>query len=467
MTTQLSPEVAIHSLSITEMAGAIAEGRLTPLGIAEALLARIKAYDGKIQSFSHLDEAGVLAEAAKLTAEAKAGKLRGPLHGVPFGAKEQFAVGGLATRGDWKDPNPPIAGSDATVVAKLRDAGALLMGKLYMTGPSGTPPTRNPWNLNHTPGGSSSGSGAAVGSRFVPFALSEQTAGSGIRPAAYCGVSALKPTYGRNSRYGMFQMAWSHDHACIIAPSSRDVARVFEVTAGYDTMDPSSKPGGVTPYQALTRPPRIGVVRNFFPELTEGYMQDAVERAAGKLAKAGADVVDFDLPDSFGLAWPNWALVMGAESTVINMHAASRREAAGRPPAVMPVGKTKPKSRWASTFRDSAPLIPATYYLQAQRLRRWIRDQVDASLEGYDAILMATAPGEAPDDLTGSGDWSLLVCWSHVGLPTINIPGGLSDNGLPLGLQMAGASMSDEHLLAVGAWCEDILGLLPAPELPQ
>ncbi|MDZ7728720.1 MAG: amidase family protein [Dehalococcoidia bacterium] len=107
---------------------------------------------------------------------------------------------GVATRGDWKDPSPPIATDDATVVARLKAAGALLLGKLYMVGPSGTPPTRNPWNPEYSPGGSSSGSGAAVGARFVPFSLSEQTAGSGIRPAAYCGVAGLKPTYGRNSR---------------------------------------------------------------------------------------------------------------------------------------------------------------------------------------------------------------------------------------------------------------------------
>src|SRR5690606_27696098 len=110
----------------------------------------------------------VLEEAKALDAEARAGKLRGPLHGVPFGIKEQFLLEGVATRGDWKDPSPPVAGYTATVVRRLREAGALLMGELYMVGPSGTPPTRNPWNIEHTPGGSSSGSGAAVGARFIP-----------------------------------------------------------------------------------------------------------------------------------------------------------------------------------------------------------------------------------------------------------------------------------------------------------
>src|SRR5690606_35559311 len=155
-----------------------------------------------------------------------------------FGIKEQFLLEGVGTRGDWKDPSPPVAGYTATVVRRLREAAALLMGKLYMVGPSGTPPTRNPWNIEHTPGGSSSGSGAAVGARCSPVSLSEQPAGSGIRPAAYSGVAGLKPTYGRNSRYGMFQMAWSHDQACIIGYSIPDVAKVFAVTSGYDPDDP-------------------------------------------------------------------------------------------------------------------------------------------------------------------------------------------------------------------------------------
>lgn len=452
-------------MGVGAMASAIATGDVTATELAEALIDRIAEYDGKVNSFSNLDVDAIRLEAAKLTAEAQAGRLRGPLHGVPFAVKEQFAVGGLATLGDWKDPSPPIALEDATVVAKLKAAGALLMGKLYMVGLSGVPPTRNPWNLEHTPGGSSSGSGAAVGARFVPFALSEQTAGSGIRPAAYCGVSALKPTYGRNSRYGMFQMAWSHDHACIIATSTADVAKVFAVTCGSDPKDPTTVPGGAAPIGSLSRPPRVGLVRNHFPSLTEPVMQQAVEAAAAKLAAAGADVIDLMLPEEFGLAWPNWAVVNGAESTVINMKADALRESLGVKPGPMPFGATPSKSKWGRAVKGAAPLLPATYYLQAQRVRRWLRDIINQSIAPFDAVLMATAPGPAPRDLTGSGDWSLLVPWSHVGLPTISIPGGLSPDGLPLGLQLASPSMTDEHLLAVGVWCEEVLGLLPAPTI--
>ncbi len=451
-------------LGAAAIADGVVAGELTPSEVVNAFVERIRAYDSSIEAFSYFDRETVAIEAEAMTDEAKEGKFRGPLHGVPFAVKEQFTVEGVATRGDYKDPESPIAGYDATVVARLKAAGALMLGKTYMTGPSGTPPTKNPWNLEYSPGGSSSGSGASVGARMAPFSLSEQTAGSGIRPAAYCGVSALKPTYGRNSRYGMFQMAYSHDHPCIIATSMRDIARIFAVTAGFDPKDPSSvqghEPGEV---EFLTRPPRIGVVRNFFPELTQPVMNDAIATAASKLALAGADVVDFYLPDVFEQVWPNWSVVGGVEGSVINLKTQERRDARGLPPPVKMTGT--PASRWAVLDRRATVLLPATYYLQAQRIRRWLRDMVNESMLPFDAILMATAPGPAPKDLASSGDWSLLTPWSHLGNPAISIPGGLSPEGMPLGLQLVSPTMTDEKLLAVGAWCEDVLGLLPAPML--
>ena len=147
----------------------------------------------------------------------------------------------MPTLGDWSDPPSRSRRSDATVVARLKAAGALLIGKLFMIGPAGHPPTRNPWNLEYTPGGSSCPARAPPSVRAsCPSRMSEQTGGSGIRPAAYNGISGLKPTYGRNSRYGMFPMVWSTDHACIIGHDDRDVAKVFAVTAGYDPKDPTS-----------------------------------------------------------------------------------------------------------------------------------------------------------------------------------------------------------------------------------
>ena len=159
------------------------------------------------------------------------------------------------------------------------------------------PPTRNPWNLEYSPGGSSSGSGAAVGARFVPFAMSEQTGGSGIRPAAYNGVSGLKPTFGRNSRFGMFTLSYSQDHACIIATTVADIAPGVRRDGRLRPQGPHLPPRRrLEGRGTLTKAPKIGVVRNFFPEMTEPEMQACIEAAARKLAAAGAEVVDFYLP---------------------------------------------------------------------------------------------------------------------------------------------------------------------------
>ncbi|MCW2530392.1 MAG: amidase [Pseudonocardiales bacterium] len=453
----------LYEYGANELAEAIASCAVTPLEIVEGLLGRIDTYDDKVRAFSYLDREAVLAEAKVLTEEAAEGKLRGPLHGVPFGVKEQFLVEGLPTLGDYKDTTPELAEYDATLVARLKEAGALLVGKLFMVGGSGTPPTRNPWNLGATPGGSSSGSGAAVGARFLPFTLAEQTGGSGIRPAAYNGVSGIKPTYGRNPRYGMFQMVYSFDHPCIIATTMKDVAAVFAVTAGVDVNDPSSVGGPAVLEPPLSAPPKIGVLRNFFPEMIQPGMAAAIETAAQKLKAAGAEVVDFELPEEFGMVYPVQMLIGAPESSTIGMRSAEQRAEKGLEPAG-PMAVTS-QTKFGRPAADLVGFLPATYYVQAQRVRRWLADKVDASMAGFDAILTATAPGAAPLDPTTSGDPTLLVPWSTLGNPTTNISGGLDSNGLPLGLQLISPRMTDEHLLATSIWCEDIVGLLPAPAM--
>ncbi len=460
---------AIPLMSASEMATAIRSGEITPIEIVEALLERVNAHDSKVRSFSYLDRETLLIEAETLTEEAKAGNFRGPLHGVPFGVKEQFIVGGVPTLGDWSDPTPDAGADDATVIANLREAGALLLGKLFMVGPAGHPPTRNPWNINHTPGGSSSGSGAAVGARFVPFSLSEQTGGSGIRPAAYCGVSGLKPTYGRNSRYGMFPMVWSTDHACIIATDIEEVAKIFEITASYDPKDPTSRPDAASSGKiSLSAPPKIGVVRNFFPALQDDEMNAAIDSAAAQLAAAGADVVDFFLPEDFETVWANQAIVAACEGNVITMKDEDRRAAKGLPARGSGPKFMESRGKFGLINKDLGQLIPATYYLQAQRIRRFYQAKIEDAMSGHDAILMATAPGQAPKTVPPiAGDDSLLRPWSHLGNPAISIPAPvLSADGMPLGLQFVGKVMGDEQLLAVGAWCQRILGTLDAPALP-
>jgi aspartyl-tRNA(Asn)/glutamyl-tRNA(Gln) amidotransferase subunit A len=439
---------SLHELGVRAIAAAVARGQCSPTEVLEAFLGRIDAVDPRVQAWSFLDRDDARAQAHDLTHEAHAGKLRGPLHGVLVAVKDEFHIKGQPTgmRG-WS--RLPLEPEDATCVARLRSAGAIILGKTHMPVNGKNPPTRNPWNLEHTAGGTSSGSGAAVGARMAPVAIAEQTVGSGLRPAAYCGVSAIKPTYGRISRFGCYPFIWSLDHVSIIGLSMEDIALVLSVIAGEDSRDQTSlrMPAPEADLgMAAVAPPRIGLVRNFFPERTEPVMQQAVAAAMERLRAAGASVVDLELPEEFGLAWSIRPL-LDAE-----MHLFHAYDQAISPYA--PAPKPQPSD-----------LVPANYYLQARRVRSWLSRRIGDAIREFDAILMAATPTSAPKGLASTGNAALLTPWSSLGLPAITIPAGLCPEGLPLGLQLVAPALADYKLLQVGAWCEAVLGRLPSPPL--
>ncbi len=444
------PASRLYELGVREMADAVAKGELTPTDLAEAALERIAAVDPRVRAWSYLDPERARREAAALTAEAGGSRLRGPLHGVPVGIKDEFHVQGMPTgmRGPGAQPEP----EDATPVARLRAAGALIMGKLHMPIGGVMPPTRNPWNLEHTPGGSSSGSGAAVAARMVPVALGEQTGGSTLRPAAFCGVAGLKPTFGRISRHGCYPFTWSFDHPGIIGLTMADIALVLSVVAGHDPQDRASLSDDPPPavLEPLSRPPRIGVVGNFYPERTEPVMRAAIAGVAERLGHAGADVRDLRLPQEFALTWHVHRVIFDVEG------AAFRARRAGEPG----------RQRSVELREMAASLVPAVYYLQAQRIRRWLHERIQRVFTDVDALLMAVAAGPAPKGLHSTGDASLQSTWSCLGYPALTVNGGLSPDGLPLGLQLVGPPRQDYELCRVGAWSESALGRLPPPPLP-
>lgn len=441
--------IDVCQASVTTLAELVANGRATPSEVLEAYLERLDAVEGRVQAWSHLDVAGARATAARLTDEAAAGKLRGPLHGIPFGIKDEFHVEGMPTY--FADPEGKPQPVDATAIMRLREAGAVILGKTHMPIDGRMSPTRNPWNLAHTAGGTSSGSGAAVAARMVPVALGEQTAGSNLRPAAFCGVDGLKPTFGRISRFGCYQFSWSYDHVGLIGLTMADLALVLSAIAGPDPRDPTTLGEPAPPAEldvSSIRPPRIGVVRNFFPERTQPVMQEAIERSAARMKDAGATVTDVLLPEDFGLIWMVHRLALATEASAFH----SRRYAGPKP--------ARPN------LRDRvAAAIPASYYLQAQRIRRHLWQTVLGLLGAVDALLLAATAGPAPEGTRSTGDASLLVPWSCLGYPAITLNGGLSPAGLPLGLQLVGAPLADYALLRTGAWCEQALGRLPAPLL--
>jgi Asp-tRNA(Asn)/Glu-tRNA(Gln) amidotransferase A subunit family amidase len=225
-----------------------------------------------------------------------------------------------------------------------------------------------------------------------------------------------------------------------------DLALVLSCVAGPDAFDPTALPDPPPPPDlqvATIRPPRIGVVRNFFPERTLDYMNDAINASARRLGDAGATVEDFLLPDDFDLVW-HAAKLAGGE--IEALHAA--RKAANPPPPSRITG---------------VELLPVTFYIQARRVRTWLIGRLQPIFERFDALLMATAPGEAPEGPETTGDATLLAPWTFLGFPAITVNGGLGPKGLPLGLQMVGGPKLDYTLLQTGYWCEQVLGLLPAP----
>jgi Asp-tRNA(Asn)/Glu-tRNA(Gln) amidotransferase A subunit family amidase len=284
---------------------------------------------------------------------------------------------------------------------------------------------------------------------MVPIALGEQTHGSNLRPAAYCGLAGLKPTFGRISRFGCYQFSWSHDHVGLIGLTVEDVALALSVIAGQDPLDPTTLQEPVPPADldlGNLRPPRIGVVHNFFPERTQAIMQEAIERAAATMREAGAAVSDVLLPEDFGAVWPVHHVIGGAESSTFH---ARKFAQSGR-----------------TVLRDRVTaVLPASYYLQAQRIRGLLWRKTQSMFDNVDALLMGAAPGPAPEGLSTTGDGSLLVPWSCLGYPAATINGGLSPSGLPLGLQFVAPPLAEHPLLRSVAWCEAVIGRLPAPAL--
>src|SRR5881397_162188 len=260
-----------HELGVADAARAIRRKELSPVDLVDALLERIDKVDGRVQAWALVDGVAARAAARRAADEAARGVFRGPLHGVPFGAKDIFYSAGLRTEGGSKVMAGFVPEYDATAVSRLKAAGAILLGKLHTTefATSDPAPTRNPWNLACTPGGSSSGSAAAVAARMIPLSLGTQTIGSNVRPASYCGLVGLKPTFGRISTRGVMALSYTQDHVGLMARSVEDLALGLQVIAGYDRNDPSSSRAAVPDYlDAITRryAPRIGVLRDGFFE---------------------------------------------------------------------------------------------------------------------------------------------------------------------------------------------------------
>ncbi|HEX6775893.1 MAG TPA: amidase, partial [Methylomirabilota bacterium] len=374
-------------------AALIREKRLSPVELVTTYLDRIGRLDGHLRAFITVCSESALAEAERAEAEAAQGAWRGPLHGVPFAVKDQLDTAGVLTTSGSALLKLHVPSEDSTVVAQLRAAGGILLGKLNLTEfalggtlrfPYGQP--RNPWNPEHDPGGSSSGSGIAAAAALCSLTLGEDTGGSVRSPASYCGAVGLRPTWGRVSRHGCFPAAWSMDQVGPLTRTVEDCALVLTLIAGYDAKDPTSSRHDVPDYCATlaagAKGTRIGVITELVEGAeTQAEVREAVREAARGLAALGATVEDISLP-----------LIPHAGAVFM---ALCDSEAAGRH---KPWLASRPEEYDAGTRRRlvAAGLIPAVPLHRAARARALIREQVLEALGRFDLLLAPTSPHPAP-----------------------------------------------------------------------
>ena len=433
-----------HKLTMSKASSLISSGELSPVDLLEALLRCIDRLEPKIDAWVTIDREGAMEAADRLEAEAETGFMRGPLHGIPLGVKDIFYTKGLKTTMGSPIYRDFVPAHDAAAVAKLREAGAIILGKTETTefALSDPAPTKNPWNTEHTPGGSSSGSAAAVSSGMCPSALGTQTGGSVIRPASFCGVVGIKPTYDLISRKGVFPLSWSLDHVGFFTRTVEDAALMLGVFAKV------GEPQGWKSSDDIA-PLRLGLLGGFFEEHADEEVWTGFVDAVERLRDAGAEVTEIPLPPSFGVVHAAHRLIIASEAASVHQDNFRTRRDEYR------VG--------IRGLVSSGLLVPASAYVRAQRIRgRFVRE-AEAALRGVDCLVTPSAPTPALRGLESTGDPAFNAPWSLCGFPTVTVPSGLTREGLPLGMQLIDGHFRETHLLEIAYWCEIVLGFGKAP----
>jgi aspartyl-tRNA(Asn)/glutamyl-tRNA(Gln) amidotransferase subunit A len=432
----------ILALGAVELRDRLARGALRAVELAEACLAVVEAKEPAVSAWAWLDRDFVRAQAAALDERRTSGRPIGPLHGLPVGLKDVIDTAGIPTANGAALDAGRVPQRDAYVVARLKQAGALVMGKtvtaeLAYRAPG---PTRNPHAPGHTPGGSSSGSAAAVAAGMVPLAIGTQTGGSVIRPAAYCGVVGYKPSFGAVPRTGVLSQAPTLDTVGVFARSVEDAALLAEPLFGCDAGDPATAP---TPAPRLLdaarsappAPPVLAFVRQAAWETADPDTRDAF---AELLAALGEDCDEIDLPAPFAQAASLRELVCKAEMAK-SLH---RYEQRGR-------DLLSPQMRAAL---DDGKRVLARDYLAARDWPEVLNGALEAVFTRYDAILTPAAAGSAPAGLDSTGSPAFAAVWTFCGTPAIALPLLQARNGLPMGVQLVGRRGDDARLLRTASW---------------
>jgi aspartyl-tRNA(Asn)/glutamyl-tRNA(Gln) amidotransferase subunit A len=442
--------------SLRGLATLIQRREVSPVEATQAVVDRVEKFDPQLNSFITLLRDQALTQARAAEQEIHDGHYRGPLHGIPIAVKDLYYTKGIRTTAGSNILSDFIPAYDATVIARLREAGAILIGKLNMhefargatNASSLIGACNNPWDTLRVPGGSSGGSGAAVATGLCFASLGSDTGGSIRIPAALCGIVGLKPTYGRVSRYGVFPLSWSLDHVGPMARTVTDAALMLQVIAGHDRQDPTTRTAVVPDYSAALTGDiegvRLGIPQEFYFEQLDAEVGDSIRAAIQTLERAGAHVEEVSLPLSKYAA---------AAGRIISLTESAE------------IHEKFLKTRFADYSPDVragflvGQLVLGKHYMKAQRLRSLIRQEMAAALRRVDALVTPTVPIPAPriGQTTleiGQETVDVLSALSRLtrpanltGFPAISVPCGFTQGGLPIGLQFSGRPFGESTIL--------------------
>lgn len=439
-------------LPIRKLADMLRRGEATPVDLVEYFVKRLETIGRRLNAVVTIDRDGALREAHFALEELRAGRDRGPLHGIPYGVKDLVATVGTPTSWGAGPLRDQQFDEDATIVKRLRDAGAILVSKLALVELAGgfynqpnasfTGPGINPWNVDAWSGGSSSGSGSAVGAGCVPFAIGSDTLGSIITPSSYCGIAGLRPSYGRISRHGAMALSWTLDKLGPMCLTADDCGLVLEAIAGPDIGDPTTLPSS---FRHTPSPPpalgfRLGVVREGL-EAAQPEVRRNFEASLSVLSEFGA-LEDIELPD---------LPYIQTGQIIIAAEAAAALESLIDNGVIAHLTALEDR---LGIFAGTQ--IPAIDYLRAMRVRRSIRTQINSLFRRYDGIVSPTSLQVASpltvsfDEYRGKARWSQLsAACSLSGIPAVTVPNGFGERELPTGLQIIGSTETERTILAV------------------
>ena len=456
-------------LTLEDAAALVRDRRVSPSELTEACLARIEAVEPQLNAFVTVTRDLARAQAREATAEIKSGRYRGPLHGIPVAVKDLFATQGIRTTAGSRILADWIPDEDATVVRKLREAGAVLLGKLGMHefayGVSSVNPhfgdVHNPWDATKIPGGSSGGSAVAVAAGEAYATLGSDTGGSIRIPASLCGCVGLKPTFGRASLFGAIPLAWSLDHPGPLARTVRDVAIATAAIAGFDPRDPISAERTVPDFLAGidrgARGLRVGVPTDHVWDQCDPAIAGSVRGAIDALARAGAEIVE--------IRWPRAAEYAAASSAVLGVEARAYHE--GSFP-----GRTADYGPLIRARLAAQGDVDAETYARSMRLLLEARaGAADRDLEGVDVLAMPTVPSRAwtieeAKNIPRPSEWTRITrIFDLTGQPAISVPCGIDPDGIPIGLQFAARMWDEAAALRAARAYELVRGPFPLPPL--